>query len=108
MNNIKTISVHELHKKLGKVNLIEIRESCEVNGAKIPTSEIILSIGLYFNDSFLLDIKKEYYVATLSNLQSHKPLSYLMEKGYNIIYVDGGTQEYGKHYKLEYLNKSSC
>ncbi|PKK95817.1 MAG: rhodanese [Tenericutes bacterium HGW-Tenericutes-4] len=108
MINVNTISVHELHKKLNTVNIIEIRESCEINGGKILTSEIILSIGLYLNHSFLLDRKKEYYVLTVSNLQSHKPIAFLLEQGYNITYVDGGTQEYSKHYLLEFVKKSSC
>lgn len=108
MINIKTVSVQKLHELIGNVNIVEIRESCEINGAKIPTSEIVLSIGLYMNDAFLLDKKKQYYVATLSDLQSKKPIAFLLEKGYNIIYVEGGTQEYAKHYPMEYTKKSSC
>ena len=102
MKDIKEVSVEELHKKLGKVNLIEIRESCEINGGKIPTSEIILAIGIYMNHSFMLDKQKEYYVACLNEAQGYKVVKFLIENGYEITNIKGGTMEYAKHFSLEY------
>lgn len=108
MDSLKQVSVHELYAKLGTVNLIEVRESCEVNGGKIPTSEIILGIGIRMNHSVFLDKNKEYYVATLGNYDDIKLVEFLQKEGYQVINVIGGTMEYKKHYLLEYLKKSDC
>jgi len=108
MNNIKKISVHELHKKIGKVNIIEIRESCEVNGGKIPTSEIVLSIGIQMNADVFLNKNTLYYVACLSGYGNYRVVKMLQEKGYNVINIEGGTMEYKKYYDLEYIKNSNC
>ena len=86
---MKQVDVHTLHKLLGKVNLIEVRESCEVNGGKIPTSEIVLSIGLRMNDEVFLDKTKEYYVACLSDYNNYALAKLLNSKGYKITNVIG-------------------
>jgi rhodanese-related sulfurtransferase len=108
MYKFKQIDVHELHHLLGKINLIEIRESCEINGGKIPTSEIVVSIGIQLNHEVFLNKQNTYYIACLSDYQNYKLVTTLHELGYKVVNVIGGTKEYEKHYPLEKINKTSC
>lgn len=95
-NKFNSISVHDIDDKLGKINLIDIREDYEFKGGHLPSAKnipmrtVISQHEKYFNKS------KEYYIICQSGARSSRICKFLSEQGYKVINVSGGTGSYIK------------
>lgn len=93
-NKFKTINVNDLEGVLGKINLIDIRETYEYNNGHLPSAKNIpMSTILKQADKFL-DKSKEYHIICQSGGRSSRACSELTSKGYNVINISGGTGSY--------------
>lgn len=93
-SNYKTISVHDLDGKLGKINLIDIREEYEYKGGHVPTAKNIPMGNILSNPETYLDKGKEYYIICHSGSRSSRTCNSLSSEGYNVINISGGTGSY--------------
>ena len=99
---MERITVQELHKQIGNIEIIDIRESCELDSGSIPTSKHIPATGLLYNYEFLLDKQKTYYITCFSGGRSFSIVRHLEGLGYSAVNVVGGTFAYSQNFKLEY------
>jgi len=92
--NYDSISIHDLNEKLGKINLIDVREGYEYkaghmpNARNIPMSVILTQPDKYLNKS------KEYHVVCQSGSRSSRTCRKLSSLGYKVVNVSGGTRSY--------------
>lgn len=97
--NIKSIDINELDVLIGKVELIDIRESSEVAEGSIETAKHIPMGDLLETPSKYLTQDKTYYIFCRSGMRSAKTAEKLTEAGYDIINLKGGITGYrGKHH----------
>ncbi len=86
---INSISVTEL-KKLGNVNLIDIRsiekynDKHIMNAKNIPMEQLLLSFDKYLNKN------EKYYIYCQKGIQSRRLCQILQNNGYNVANVTGG------------------
>lgn len=86
---VESISISDL-KKLGNINLIDIRSIEKYNNKhifnakNIPTEQLLLYPNKY------LDIEEKYYIYCQKGIQSKKICQILKNKGYNVINIIGG------------------
>jgi|LGOV01.1.fsa_nt_gb rhodanese-related sulfurtransferase len=104
---MKSITVDELNSLIGKINIIDIKESCELGRGLIPTSKHIPATGIYYNHEFLLDKQKTYYIICFNGVRSLSLVKFLEDLGYDAINVRGGTYAYSQKYKLDTNKKQS-
>ena len=90
-NNIKASDLKGL---IGKINIIDIRKSFLYNLGSIPSSKNIPSTYLLANPENYLDKNCIYYIYCASGLQSPKVCLELYNKGYNVVNVLGGYNDY--------------
>lgn len=89
-----SISVHDLDDKLGKINLIDIRENYEYKGGHIPKAKNI-PMGTILNEpEKYLNKTKEYHIVCQSGARSSRTCKELSAKGFNVVNVSGGTGSY--------------
>lgn len=93
-NNFNSISVHDLDGKLGKINLIDVREGYEYVDGHVPTAKNIPMGTLNAQPEKYLDKSKEYYIICQSGARSARTCENLASKGYKVINVSGGTGSY--------------
>jgi rhodanese-related sulfurtransferase len=91
---VNSISVHDLNDKIGKINLIDIRESYEYNEGHVPTAENIPMGDIINYPDDYLDKDKEYYIICQSGARSSSVCKQLYDQGYKVINVSGGTGSY--------------
>jgi len=97
--NFESIGVHDIKSKLGKINLIDIREKGEYNMGHVPKAKNV-PMGVILMDSDKhLDKTKQYHIICQSGGRSNRVCKQLATKGYNVVNVDGGTARYND--KLE-------
>ncbi len=85
-----TITVSDLMKRLGNINLIDIRSSSRFNNNHIPGAKNIEYSILVMDPSKYLDRNNKYYFYCQRGMQSHKLCSYLSSIGYDVVNVAGG------------------
>lgn len=90
----KSISSDELKGLIGRVNIIDIRDSYLFNNGSIPTSKNIPVNFLIFNPDNYLDKNSTYYIYCMYGIQSRKTCQQLSLKGYNVVDVTGGYNSY--------------
>jgi rhodanese-related sulfurtransferase len=95
-NKFSTISVHDLDEKLGKIDLIDIREDYEYKGGHIPKAKNIPMGHLLAEPDKYLNKEKEYHIVCQSGGRSSRTCNELSSQGYKIINVSGGTGSYIK------------
>ncbi|MDT8719248.1 rhodanese-like domain-containing protein [Clostridium sp. 19966] len=95
-NNVNTISVHDLDSKLGKINLIDVREEYEYRNGHVPTAKNIPMGDILSKPENYLNKDKEYHIICQSGGRSSRTCKDLSSKGYNVINVSGGTGAYIK------------
>lgn len=95
-NSFNSINVNDLDDKLGKVNLIDIREDYEFKGGHLPTAKNIPMRTVIAQHEEYLDKSKEYYIICQSGSRSSRICKFLSEQGYKVINVSGGTGSYIK------------
>lgn len=95
-NGFNSISVHDLDDKLGKIDLIDIRENYEFKGGHIPTAKNI-PMGTILNEAEkYLNKNKEYHIVCQSGARSSRTCKELSDKGFKVVNVSGGTGSYIK------------
>lgn len=86
---IENISVSEL-KRLGNVNLIDIRSIEKynskhiLNARNIPMEQLIIYPSKYLNKS------ERYYIYCQKGIQSRRLCQILKNSGYNVVNITGG------------------
>ena len=90
----KSISSDELKGLIGRVNIIDIRDSYLFNNGSIPTSKNVPVNFLIFNPDNYLDKNSIYYIYCMYGIQSRKACQQLSMKGYNVVDVIGGYNSY--------------
>lgn len=93
-NNFNSISVYDLDGKLGKINLIDVRENYEYKGGHIPTAKNILMGAILTNPEKYINKSKEYHIVCQSGSRSAKTCKELSNQGYNVVNISGGTGSY--------------
>lgn len=90
----KSISVHDLKERLGKVNLIDIREEYEYRMGFVPTAQNVPMGVILSSADQILDKSQEYHIICQSGGRSANACGQLAAMGYNVINVSGGTGTY--------------
>jgi rhodanese-related sulfurtransferase len=93
-NNFNSISVHDLDGKLGKINLIDVRESYEYQGGHIPTAKNVPMSVILTNPEKYINKSKEYHIVCQSGARSARTCKALSNQGYNVVNISGGTGSY--------------
>ena len=93
-NKVDSINVNDLGELLGKVNLIDIRETYEYKAGHLPTAKNIPMNKILDETDKYLNKDKEYYIICQSGGRSGRTCSQLKAMGYNIVNVAGGTGSY--------------
>lgn len=93
-NSVKSINVNDLDNLIGKIELIDIRETYEVNMGTIKGSKNIPMGKLLDNPDKYLNKEKEYYIMCQSGMRSSRTSKTLNNIGYNVINVSGGMGSY--------------
>lgn len=89
MKQILPIEVEALLKEKAPLNIIDVRETDEVQAGKIPTA-IHIPLGLVEFKMQELDKSKEYIMVCRSGGRSSKAAVLLEEHGYKVINMTGG------------------
>lgn len=92
--NCESINVNELKDKLGKVNLIDIREKYEFDAGHLPTAVHIPMDEIMKNPEKYLKEDEKYYIICHSGRRSLVACNELVEEGYDTVNVEGGTVRY--------------
>ena len=90
----KNINASELKGLIGRTNIIDIRPSYLYNMGSIPSSKNIPKDYLVMFPEKYLEKDKEYYIYCSGGMNSPKVCSYLTNKGYKVINVLGGYNDY--------------
>ncbi|KYH28107.1 MULTISPECIES: rhodanese-like domain-containing protein [Clostridium] len=88
------IDVNDLEELLGKINLIDIRESFEYESGHIPTAKNMPMKDMLKDPDNFLDKDKEYYIICQTGRRSSITCSELRLKGFKVKVVTGGTDMY--------------
>lgn len=89
-----SISVNDLDGKLGKINLIDVREVNEYKGGHVPTAKNIPLGTILSQPEKFLDKSKEYHIICQAGSRSAKTCKGLSDQGYKVINILGGTGSY--------------
>lgn len=93
-NTGKVINVNDIDSLVGKVELIDIRETFEYKRGSIKTSKNIPMRELLENSEKYLNKDKEYYIVCQSGGRSTTACNKLINKGYDVVNVAGGVGSY--------------
>lgn len=104
--NLKSIYVNDIDDLLGKIHLIDIRETFECRtgtlktAVNIPMSDLLESPEKYMNKN------DEYYIICRSGNRSLSTCNELMKKGYNVVNVKDGIVNYeGENFIRQFNHK---
>lgn len=89
---MKTIDTQEVQARLEageKLNIIDVRESDEVEEGKIPEAEHI-PLGLVEFRMNELDKDKEYFIVCHAGGRSARAVQFLESQGFNVTNISGG------------------
>ncbi|WP_010233450.1 rhodanese-like domain-containing protein [Clostridium arbusti] len=93
-SNFNSISAHDLDGKLGKINLIDVRENYEYKGGHIPTAKNVPMGAILTNPEKYINKSKEYHIVCQSGSRSARTCKELSNQGYNVVNISGGTRSY--------------
>ena len=91
------INVNELKGLTYRVNIIDIRDNYIYNLGNIPSSKNVPYNFLILNPEDYLNKDQTYYIYCGMGINSIKACSVLSNKGYKVINVLGGYNEYISH-----------
>ena len=94
----KSISTEELKSLVGKINIIDIRDSYLYNLSSIPTAKNIPVNYLLMMSDRYLDKEKVYYIYCQHGVQSSKACSELTKRDYKVVNILGGYNDYISKY----------
>jgi rhodanese-related sulfurtransferase len=86
---VENISIQEL-KKLGNVDIIDIRSIERYNNGHIKNSRNIPLEQLLIKFNKYLDKNKKYYIYCQMGIQSRKMCQILKNNGFNVVNILGG------------------
>ena len=90
----KSIIASDLKGLIGKVNIIDIRKSYLYNLGSIPSSRNIPKDFLLIAPDKYLNHNEEYYIYCSGGMESPKVCLELSKKGYKVVNVLGGYNDY--------------
>lgn len=90
----KNIRACDLKGLIGKANIIDIRNSYLYNFGSIPSSKNVPSNFLLMYPEKYMNKDEEYYIYCSAGMKSPKVCSELASKGYNVVNVLGGYNDY--------------
>ncbi|KZL91525.1 rhodanese-like domain-containing protein [Clostridium magnum] len=93
-NRVNSINVNELKDLLGRINLIDIRETYEYRSGHLPKAKNIPMSKILSEPDKYLNKDKEYYIICQSGGRSISTYRKLKAMGFNIVNVSGGTSSY--------------
>jgi len=93
-SNFDSINVNDLNDKLGKINLIDVREDYEYKGGHVSTAKNIPMGSILADPEKYLDKSKEYHIICQSGARSARTCKTLLNEGYKVINISGGTGSY--------------
>lgn len=88
------ISVMQLKSLIPRVKIIDIRDNYQYNLGNIPTSKNIPKNFLLMNSDLYLNMTDTYYIYCEYGDTSSRVCERLRRKGYNVVNVIGGYNEY--------------
>ena len=88
------IDISELKNLIGRVNIIDLRDSYIYNLGHIPTARNIPFNFLMMNPSTYLGKNVTYYLYCEQGIRSSRACRKLLDEGYNVINVIGGYSVY--------------
>jgi rhodanese-related sulfurtransferase len=92
--DFKSVNVNDLDKLIGKIELIDIRETYEYAGGSIQTAKNIPMGDLLSEPEKYLSKEKTYYILCQSGARSARTTGSLAKQGYNAVNVSGGMGSY--------------
>jgi rhodanese-related sulfurtransferase len=100
-NKEKNIKVSELDNLIGKINLVDVRETYEFKNGSIKSAKNIPMGQLVNEPNKYLDKDNTYYIICESGARSARTSNYLARQGFDVINVLGGVSSYdGKNKSL--------
>lgn len=93
------IEASELVSKIGRINIIDIRDNYIYNLGYIPTAKNIPSNLLLMNKSQYLNKESEYCIYCSKGISSSKVCKQLSLLGYKVYNLVGGYEGYKNYYK---------
>lgn len=90
---MQNISVDELVELFG-ANIIDIRNEQSYNNNHIPNAINIPFEKLTINPDNYLDRNKKYFIYCQRGIMSQKACNILRYKGFNVVNVNGGYEEW--------------
>lgn len=91
---MKEISIENIINKLDSLNIIDIRDAYLFNIGKIPYAKNIPMNFLVMNPGNYLNYDETYYIYCSYGNNSQKVCKILQNKGYDVINIIGGYNEY--------------
>lgn len=91
---MNTITVSDLKKLIGKINLIDLRSSLNFNNNHIEGAKNIEYNVLISDPSRFLNKTNKFYIYCQKGVKSYKACSYLEKLGYSVINVIGGYESW--------------
>lgn len=91
MNNITT---DELKSLIPGIKIIDIRDNYKYNLGNIPTSKNVPASFILTNPENYLNLEDKYYIYCEYGSTSSRVCNILKNKGYNVINVLGGYNDY--------------
>jgi len=96
----KVINVNDMDSLMGKVELIDIRETYEYNSGSIISAKNIPMGNLLMEPSKYLEKDEIYYIMCQSGGRSGSACRELLKQGFDVVNVSGGMGSYvGKNRK---------
>jgi rhodanese-related sulfurtransferase len=92
--NYDSVSARDINEKLGKINLIDVRESYEYKGGHVPKARNVPMGDILTNPEKYLNKEEEYHIICHSGSRSSRTCSKLASMDYSVVNVTGGTMSY--------------
>lgn len=96
---MEDITVLQLKSLIPKIKIIDIRDNYQYNIGNIPTSNNVPKNFLIMNPHLYLNTEDIYYIYCEFGNSSGKVCNTLRKKGYKVINILGGYNEYKKMIK---------
>ena len=90
----KVINVNDIDSLIGKINLIDIRETYEYKSGTIKTAKNIPMGTILADPDKYLKKDKEYHIICQSGGRSGKAVRELSNLGFDVVNVAGGVGSY--------------
>lgn len=88
------VKIEDIFDELDNFNIIDIRDKYLYNLGSIPNSTNIPMNFLIMNPNLYLDKDETYYIYCTSGTNSKRVCAILKSKGYNVVNIIGGYNEY--------------